>query len=226
MDQRGYNESDKPEGLEPYKLVNLVEDIRALVEHLAGGNKCVLVCHDWGSIIGFEYVMRHMDTVDRYIMMGAPPIKVHRQLGQTSMEQFQMSWYIYFFQGRFIPELALRAFDLQKFNDMKSQYTSKADIEVYKYVFGQKGALTPPINYYRANAGAPYVEPPAPASYAKGLFLLAENDLYISKDCGPLAEKVIPELKFVLLEDTDHFCQQSNPLTVNQVMRKFLQDEL
>ena len=50
LDMRGYNLSSKPEGLEPYTMSHLVEDVRQLVEKVAGrGRRFVLVAHDWGA---------------------------------------------------------------------------------------------------------------------------------------------------------------------------------
>lgn len=38
VDLRGYNLSERPEGLENYKLPELVEDLRALIEHFSKYN--------------------------------------------------------------------------------------------------------------------------------------------------------------------------------------------
>lgn len=200
-------------------MVKLVSDLHELIKLL--GKKPILVCHDWGSIIGFEYVMRHMDTVESYVMLCSPPRQVHREMSAMSVEQYHMMWYISFLQGRCIPELTLRSFDLRIFETLKSHNTTKEDIEAFKYVFGGDGALTPPINYYRANIGDA-LETVKPATYKKGLLLLAENDIYISKACGPAAERFVPNLKFQLMEDVDHFCQQKDPVVVNKYIRDFL----
>lgn len=221
LDQRGYNESDKPDGLEPYLLDNLVSDVHELGKHL--GKKITLVCHDWGAIVGFEYVLRHMDTIDKYIMLCAPPRQVHRAVSMGSAQQFRMMWYISFFQSSFLPELALRSFDLRIFHRLKSRHIKYEDIEAYKYVFGAKDAFTAPINYYRANVNTATKEHPRPTEYKEGLLVLAEHDAYISVQCGPAAEKFVPNLKFVLLEDADHHCQQTSPDDVNKIIRSFLQ---
>lgn len=38
IDLRGYNLSERPEGLENYKLPEIVEDLRALIEHFSKYN--------------------------------------------------------------------------------------------------------------------------------------------------------------------------------------------
>src|SRR5436305_12169180 len=46
-DMRGYNLSEKPSEVVQYQVKYLVEDVRALADHL-GQKKFVLVAHDWG----------------------------------------------------------------------------------------------------------------------------------------------------------------------------------
>ena len=39
LDMRGYNLSSKPEGLEPYRMKHLVEDVRQFAAKIGGGRK-------------------------------------------------------------------------------------------------------------------------------------------------------------------------------------------
>ena len=58
LDMRGYNLSSRPEGLKPYKMTHLVEDVRQVAERIAGRNqKFVLVAHDWGAIVAWVFAM-------------------------------------------------------------------------------------------------------------------------------------------------------------------------
>lgn len=47
-DMRGINETEKPVDVKDYRVRHMVEDLRALIEHL-GHVRCVLVGHDWGG---------------------------------------------------------------------------------------------------------------------------------------------------------------------------------
>src|SRR3984957_15605600 len=60
IDQRGYNLSDKPEGVENYRLEKLVGDVNAVVEHFKSPN-VVIVGHDWGGMVAWTYAMRFQD---------------------------------------------------------------------------------------------------------------------------------------------------------------------
>src|SRR5579885_3699992 len=48
IDQRGYNLSDKPKGVENYAMKLLVGDVAAVIKSL-GRDKAIIVGHDWGG---------------------------------------------------------------------------------------------------------------------------------------------------------------------------------
>lgn len=76
------------------------------------------------------------------------------------------------------------------------------DVECFKYTFGKPGALTGPINYYRAGAKFLFPDPPLPrpTTFAPGLFMLGEGDKYISRDSGKMAQKCYDNLDFKLIK--------------------------
>ncbi|XP_063709836.1 epoxide hydrolase 1-like [Culicoides brevitarsis] len=224
LDMRGYNESDKPKGIENYSIDCMTSDIREVVRKL-DREKFILVCHDWGSVIGWHYVTKHMDTIEKYICMGAPSLPVINRMIHSSWKQFRMSWYVFFFQMPWLPETSVRLFDMKSldFIGHNSTEVTKDDIEVYKHVFGKEGALTGPINYYRANFSFnKEFDIPKPDKFAPGLYLLGEHDLYISKGSGPLLQKEFKNLEFKVVAKANHFCQQDKPKEVNEMMREFL----
>lgn len=52
IDQRGYNKSDQPEGVENYTMDKLVGDVVAVVDHFKQ-EKAVIVGHDWGGMVAW-----------------------------------------------------------------------------------------------------------------------------------------------------------------------------
>jgi len=54
IDQRGYNSSDKPRGIENYAMANLVSDVVAVVRH-HGRQSAIIVGHDRGGSVAFTY---------------------------------------------------------------------------------------------------------------------------------------------------------------------------
>jgi pimeloyl-ACP methyl ester carboxylesterase len=71
IDQRGYNLSDKPAGDENYQMRHLVSDVAAVVKHL-GGDKAVIVGHDWGGVVAWNVAFAMPDMVDKLIILNLP----------------------------------------------------------------------------------------------------------------------------------------------------------
>lgn len=164
-----------------------------------------------------------METLDKYVMIGGPPSEVWNKLIASRLKQFLMSWYIFYFQMPFLPEFTTSLNDFKIFQVM--EHSSPDDLEIYKYVFSQEGALTGPINYYRAAAKFLFPDPPLPrpSSYVPGLFMIGEGDKYVSRDCGKLAQRRFEQLDFKLIKGANHFAQQHAPEETNRLIREFLE---
>src|SRR6187455_702200 len=72
IDQRGYNLSDKPAGQAQYDMSLLVGDVRAVVQQLAKGQKAIIVGHDWGGFVAWNFAMRHPELTERLIVLNLP----------------------------------------------------------------------------------------------------------------------------------------------------------
>jgi len=97
VDQRGYNRSDQPEGLEAYDMPNLVGDIAAVIRH-AGEESATIVGHDWGGIVAWQFAFALPRMVDRLIVLNLPhPRGMTRELA-TNPDQRENSAYARRFQ--------------------------------------------------------------------------------------------------------------------------------
>ena len=92
IDQRGYNLSDKPKGVEQYDMRLLVADVAAVVRHL-GRDKATIVGHDWGGMVAWQFAMQMPTMTERLIVLNLPhPRGLVREL-QTTPEQIKNSAY-------------------------------------------------------------------------------------------------------------------------------------
>ncbi|XP_065090943.1 epoxide hydrolase 3-like [Ochlerotatus camptorhynchus] len=223
LDLRGYGGSEAPNKRSAYQLDLLVEDVRSFVKAL-GYEKVILVGHDWGAIIGFQFVLKHMAMIDRYIMMGAPSLDVTRRLLATSWQQFRMSWYAFFFMLPRLPEFYIWSKDFRYIDQNMGAYLTKLELEAYKYTFSSARALTRAIDYYRENFSFLQKEEKLPVieRYCPGLYLMAEHDQFISMHSGQLLMKSIPHLRCRVIPASGHYIQQEDPQLVNKMIRDFL----
>lgn len=97
IDLRGYNLSDKPAGEENYDMRLLVGDIAAVIKHL-GREKAIIVGHDWGGAISWQFAFHVPQMVERLIILNLPhPNGLSRELA-TNPKQQEASAYARVFQ--------------------------------------------------------------------------------------------------------------------------------
>tara|TARA_R110002072_G_scaffold269868_2_gene429277 strand:+ start:5532 stop:6476 length:945 start_codon:yes stop_codon:yes gene_type:complete len=97
VDQRGYNLSDKPAGDENYDMSLLTADIAAVIRHL-GQDRAVIVGHDWGGMVAWNFAFAYPQMVDRLVVLNLPhPNAMLREL-TINPEQRANSGYAQRFQ--------------------------------------------------------------------------------------------------------------------------------
>src|SRR6185369_889433 len=104
LDMRGYNLSSRPDGLEPYTMKHLVEDLRQFAEKVGGKDrKFVLVAHDWGANVAWVLAMYHPEMLEKLIIInGAHPFVSERELRENPAQRYASN-YFFVFNGYLAP---------------------------------------------------------------------------------------------------------------------------
>ena len=63
-----------------------------MVVSIAGYRTCVLVAHDWGGILAYEFTAKHQDMVDKLIVMNAPHFGNFMKYIKSNKSQALKSW--------------------------------------------------------------------------------------------------------------------------------------
>ncbi|MGB3309300.1 MAG: alpha/beta fold hydrolase [Nodosilinea sp.] len=226
LDLRGYNDSDKPEGLEAYRLDVLVEDVRGAVAAL-GHERMVLVGHDWGGAIAWAFAYAHPELLQSLIVMNIPhPAKFAE--GLRTPQQLLRSWYIAAFQLPLLPELALQLGDYWAIEQMlrgmaidKTTF-SDADLQAYKAAAAKPGALTAMINYYRSFALSGQWQQSWGVLEVPTLLIWGEDDAALGKELSVGTEAYVSNLRLRYIPQCSHWVQQERPHQVNAIMHEFL----
>ena len=151
IDQRGYNKSDQPEGVENYAMPKLVGDVAAVIKHL-GKEKATIVGHDWGGAVAWSFAMMMPQMTERLIVLNLPHLQgLQRELANNP-EQAKASAYARNFQQP----------DAHKFLSAKALAFWVKDPEARaKYVEAfERSSLEGMLNYYKANYPREPYEPP------------------------------------------------------------------
>ena len=111
-DQRGYNLSDKPKGIAPYKIDELAKDAIGLIDFYKR-DKVFLVGHDWGAAVSWWVAIKYPERISRLVIMNVPHTLVFRKHLFGTQKQMEKSWYIFYFQIPGAVEVFASANDFQ-----------------------------------------------------------------------------------------------------------------
>ena len=226
-DLRGYNESDKPPGVESYRPTVLVRDVAELIRSLGAG-PAVVVGHDWGGIIAWLLVMSRPELVQKLVVLNAPhPATFAGEIRHA--RQFLRSWYAFFFQLPWLPEAALRFQDFGmvrhalRHQPVRSDAFSREDVRRYRDALAKPGALTAALNYYRAairyrkETARLYRPVRGPA-----LVIWGEKDPSLSRHVLDGLPAWAPDARLFRLPNASHWVQNDAPEQVNHALVSFL----
>ncbi len=237
-DMRGYNLSAKPPEVDQYQMKFLVEDVRALAEHL-GHKKFILVGHDWGGAVAWAFGIAHPEYLEKLVIVNAPHPGVFMRELHDNPEQQKASQYMLMFRSE-KAEAALSANEYATLVNivlgpgLKSGIFNEADKKAYIDAWSQPGALTGGLNYYRAAR----VGPPTPGgTAANGNFAVDQAHLTVKvptlviwgeKDTALLTgnldglDQYVPTLTIKRIPDGTHWVIHEKPAEVDGYIREFI----
>jgi pimeloyl-ACP methyl ester carboxylesterase len=115
-DVRGAGNSDHPRGRSAYGLDRLEEDFTAVLDAVSPDGPVQLLAHDWGSIQSWHFVTseRLRGRIESFVSISGPSLdhagyffRRPRPL-REKLSQLVHSWYIFYFQLPWLPELGWR----------------------------------------------------------------------------------------------------------------------
>ncbi|HWN35159.1 MAG TPA: alpha/beta fold hydrolase [Pseudonocardia sp.] len=144
MDQRGYSPGARPRGRRAYRMTELMADAAALIDQYGGSAH--VVGHDWGAGVAWALATAHPVKVRSLTSVSVPHPGAFLRALVTS-RQGLMSWYMLFFQLPWLPERLLRG---QLARVLTRSGLSAAHARRDAARFTEPGAMTGPLNWYRA----------------------------------------------------------------------------
>lgn len=218
-DQRAFNKSDKPEGVEQYTMDKLVDDCLAVVDHFKA-KKAVIVGHDWGGMVAWSFAMKYPERTDRLIICNLPhPNGLMREL-KNNPDQRRNSAYARNFQK---PDAAknFRVEMIIPFLGIKEKEVRD------KYIEALKGSsLEGMLNYYKANyPREPYELPKEPLPKVKCRVLMfhgLKDTALMSPALNGTWDWVEQDLTLVTIPSAGHWVQKDAADQVTKTMVSWL----
>jgi pimeloyl-ACP methyl ester carboxylesterase len=211
IDQRGYNLSGQPEGVQNYTTEKLVGDVLAVVKHFGPG-KAVIAGHDWGGLVAWMFAMTHPELTDRLVVLNLPhPRGFLRELATNPIQQ-KNSQYAVNFQK---PDAAKHV----PIEFLTGWVKDPAARKIYLGAF-KRSSLEGMLNYYKANY------PRIPNGASKGPDLMPTGADFPAVKCPVLLihglkdQSLLPgalndtwnwlekDLTLVTIPEAGHFVQQ------------------
>ena len=148
FDQRGYSPGARPSGKKSYHIDLLVSDVMAVADEV-GFEKFHLVGHDWGSGVGWKATMDHPERIKTWTAMAIPHIGVFFDAVLNHPEQQKRSAYMHLLRRPVMSEFYLQT-NLDSFYTRVEDTWTAEQIQEYRALFREQGALTATMNWYRA----------------------------------------------------------------------------
>jgi pimeloyl-ACP methyl ester carboxylesterase len=212
LDLRGYNQSDKPKGVDNYKVDKLIADVAAVLNHFKQ-KKLVLVGHDWGGLIAWMFATAHPEKVDRLVILNLPhPNGLMRELANNPDQQ-KNSQYARNFQK---PEAAALLKPEMLVAWVKEPEARKTYLEAM-----QRSSIEGMLNYYKANyPREPYqADAKLPPVKCSVLMIHGLDDRYLLpgalNDTWKWVEK---DLTLITVPGAGHFVHRDKPEFVTRKM--------
>jgi pimeloyl-ACP methyl ester carboxylesterase len=234
-DNRGYGLSAKPEGVQNYTIDKLVEDVRALIEHLPGSKKVNLVGHDWGGALAWAVAQKYPELIDKVVVINAPPYNVLLHMIVNNEEQKKSSAYMERLKSPKVekvfaehgPEMLWRyGFDRGYANGHLDDEFKQA----FFAAWNQPGAHTGAVNWYRANV--PAVADINDSSYwpskmarvtVPSLLIWTENERTFVPAMLDVIPKYVDDLSITIIAESGHSPFFDKPKEVIEAMQRFFE---
>ena len=227
MDQRGYNQSDQPEGVAAYAMPNLVADVAAVVA-AEGADRATIVGHDWGGAVAWQVAFALPEMVENLVIMNLPhPNGFARELANNEEQQRNSDYAQRFIAGSADDPTIIGG------NPMTAQSLSgwvrDADVRSQYLRAFERSDFAAMLNFYKANyprsgensAVAPSTPPPLlemPLLMFHGL----EDTALHSNGLNNTWDWSKKDVTIVTVPGAGHFVQQDAPMLVSETMQWWL----
>lgn len=238
-DQRGFNRSSKPVGLDAYHTRRMVADLAELSDRLSPGKPFILAGHDWGASVAYAYALACPARVSHLIVAnGVHPVCFQKAIFEDP-EQRAASQYINRLRAddaeQMLSEDGFRRLARMIDGFSSTKFFNAAMKQAYVKAWSRPGALTAMLNWYRASPivvpeeGATIVGPSIldlpPENFVVNmphLVVWGQQDQALRQACLSGLQQFVPDLTIAPVEDAGHWILYERPAQVAEAMRAFL----
>jgi pimeloyl-ACP methyl ester carboxylesterase len=227
-DQRGYNLSDKPDGIDPYRIDELAADVVGLID-AANQKQAIVIGHDWGAGVAWWVAGKYPERISKMVVMNVPHGKVMRKFIRGNFGQMLKSWYIMFFQIPWLPERLARMGNWRTLVKLLKRTShpgtfSDEEFDQYRKAWSQPGAFHSMLNWYRAFIQRLLAPPANSRISVPTLLIWGKLDSVLSSEMAQPSIDLCDTGRLVFIEDATHWVHHEKLDRVNDLINDFLRD--
>ena len=228
-DQRGYNLSEKPREIAAYNLDVLAADVAGLIR-ASGRERAIVVGHDWGALAAWWTAVVYPNLLSHLIILNAPHPAVMSQTFRQNWRQLLKSWYIFFFQLPFLPELVVRTNNWRMMvgsltRSSRRDSFSDADLDQYREAWSRPYAITGMLNWYRAILRHPPARRESARVTVPTQIIWGARDTFLEVEMADKSLVWCDNGRLTLIPDATHWVQHEKAEQVNALIAQFTAED-
>lgn len=207
--QRGYSHGARPTRRRDYRVSELVEDVRALID-ASGAQRVHLVGHDCGALVTWFAAAALPERLATASALSTPhPIGGLKAL--VASRQALASWYVYVFQLPLIPErIFIGGRALSRFLQAGGQTTERAERDAR--AMAAPGAFTAAVNWYRAMPMNGFLRLLRTKITVPTMHVFSDGDTFLSaKGAQACGHGVSADYRYEVLHGVSHWMVDEDP---------------
>lgn len=217
MDLKGFGDSDKPLWRSSYRTEVIIEELKLFIQSL-GVQKCNVVGHDLGALIGWYLVHLEPNLVNKFFAVSCP----HPNIYWKSLNNKGNLKWLKFVQLPFLPEMDALKEDMKLISEYHAHLlTNDVHLEAYKYAFSRQEDWTGPINYYR-NLLCNKIRENADAIHPTVVIISGSCDKLLKLEGMIKSTEFCDKFYMKIVDDAEHFPHQECPEIFNNILLKHL----
>ena len=226
-DQRGYGLSEKPRGIDAYRVEELSADVVGIIDAF-GHERADIVGHDWGAAVAWWTALTASDRVQRMVVVNVPHPSVFAKEVKTNRRQTRKSWYIFAIQAPGLPErVAFSRRTRARFARMIARTANPGSfddryLQQLQDAWAQPGAANGMLNWYRASVRRRPERLSDKRVHVPTLIIWGRRDMALSDTMVEPSAALCDDVRVEWFDDATHWVLHDEPARTSDLITAFL----
>ncbi|KAJ7527936.1 hypothetical protein O6H91_16G077200 [Diphasiastrum complanatum] len=228
-DLRGFNASSKPRGIANYSRASMISDVVLLIDHFGRGKPALVVGHDWGGALAWALSEDMPTRLSKLVVVNSPhPARLSNSL-RSNYRQMLRSWYIFFFQLPFVPELWIKFNSYQVLRNIcRNGYRRslcEEDIQRHLEAYSDPEAVHASLNLYRAGFSNYWSSPYSGTKITIPVTVIwGEPDKFLLSELAEPPKELVSKASVLWVPEASHWPMWDMPDLFNSLLQQSLID--